>query len=242
MYRKLMIKLLDSKAFNWLAIHILPYIRFSFYYVSLRGDKYNNGYAVLKEGDIIGSIDYKKLTGAIIPKATGGILCHSAYCMGKRNPNNINDRYAAILPNSIQGNGLEMAEMTHLNFTFSDFFDICKEAERVIIFRCVDYDEEYIRRMTAEILSLRYKTYDSAFSLGVEALYCSELIYQADLNAGGRLKCSLGDLAGLGRPYISPDGLLASKNVVVIWDSENQFTGMSGEEVGNIIFKRVEKC
>jgi len=54
--------------------------------------------------------------------------------------------------------------------------------------------------------------------MGVKALYCSELVYQSDFER--RLDVNLEDLAGLGRKYISPDGLYKAKNVRVVWDSD----------------------
>jgi len=208
------------------------------YYTDLRGDKYHEGYQYLEEGHITVSIDVRKLTGVGITKVTGGISCHAAYCLGKRDQNMPFKRYAEVLPEIGHGQGLEMAEMTHLNYTYSDFYDICKEADRVIIFKCVDWDENYIKAVSHYVKSFKDALYDAAFTLGIKSLYCSELIYQADLKAGGKLQCSIEDLAGLGRPYISPDGLLVAKNVIVVWDSKGEFTGMTGPQVREIIFNK----
>lgn len=226
--------------YNYIILKIIPKIRFSVNPTSLRGDKYHEGYRALKKGMMIGTIDYSKLTGIIIPKVTGGILSHAALCVSKRDSDIPDIDYPKINPEPGQGNGLEVVEMTHLHFTFSDFFDICHESERVIIFACEDWDEVYTERLVNASLSFRIADYDGEMTLGVGALYCSELIYQADRIAGngkGRLQCDLSDLMGLGREYISPDGLLTSKNVIVIWDSKGEFTGLRGTEIKKYIFK-----
>lgn len=238
---KFLLRIMESYAYRALMKYVMPYIRFSFYYTSFRGDKYHEGYQHLQKGMVIGTIDYKKATGILIPKVTGGILSHIGYCVGKRDPQNINKNYATVRPIMGQGSGLEIVEMTHLDFTFSDFFDLCKEAERVIIFDCVDWSDEYRDEMIYKALELKYARYDSAFSLGIKSLYCSELVYQADLAAGGgiqgRLKCNIEDIMGLGQPYISPDGLLCADNVRVVWDSKGEFTGLTGPEVKKLVFR-----
>ena len=109
--------------------------------------------------------------------------------------------------------------MSHENYRKSHFFDICKESDRVVILRCKDFDKEYITRMIKKALSFSKAKYDSSFDLGIKALYCSELIYQADIEK--RLKISLEDLAGIGQPYISPTGLYKSKNCSVVFDSND---------------------
>ena len=247
MMKKLILWFMSTKLYSYLILKVIPFVRFSMYYTDFRGDKYHEGYACLKEGCMIGTIDYKKLTGILIPKVTGGILSHAAYCVAKRDPKEYDTLYATVNPVDGHGSGLEVAEMTHLHYTFSDFFDICKESDRVIIFRCLDWDELFIKRMTKRILSFRISKYDPAFKLDgspLEFLYCSEMIYQADrLENGGekpRISADVTDLMGLGRPYISPDGLLTADNVLVVWDSKGEFTGMTGNQVSEIVFGKAK--
>lgn len=168
------------------------------YYTKIRGHQYALGYSKLRPGDIILSVDKKKLTSLLVP----GTFTHASFCVYK-------------------GPSLaffEVAEMTHNNFTESYFFDICKEADRVVILRCTDFDREYTKKVVEKCLSLSASQYDVEFNLGIEALYCSELIYQSDFER--RLDLNLDDIHSLGTKYISPDGIYKAKNVKVIWDSE----------------------
>jgi hypothetical protein len=241
MKKKFLLWFIETSLYRKIILGIMPFIRFSTYYTKFRGHLYHQGYFYLKPGMMIGTIDYAKATGMIIPKVTGGILSHVGFCVGKRDPKVPDQEYARIQPMPGQGDGLEIVEMTHLNFTFSDFFDMCKESDRVIIFDCDDWDELYKKRVIEAALSMKLAKYDAAFSLGIKSLYCSELIYQSDKIAGngnGRLKCDIGDLMGLGRPYISPDGLLCSDNITVVWDSKNELNGLKGSQIKDIIFKK----
>ena len=190
-----------SNLYRWLLQSIIPYIRFTTYYPSLRGWKYQRGYNLLQPGDIILTVDRRKLTTVLI----GGEFSHAAQCVGK----NVE---------------WEISEMTHHDYTMSTFFDICKEADRVVILRCTDYDADYIQKVIERCKELRTAKYDQTFSLGVDFLYCSELNYQSDVER--RLQVNLEDLAGIGRPYISPTGLYKAKNVQIVWDSDLEIAGI----------------
>jgi hypothetical protein len=155
------------------------------------------------------AVDKRKATSLLVP----GLMTHAALCLNLR----------------AKKDACEIAEMTHNDFTRSDFFDICKEADRVLIMRCLDWDEDYINRVIKRCWELQNSKYDVAFSLGIAALYCSELVYQSDLE--NRLKVSLADIAGLGQPYISPDGLMFAKNSLCVWDSAEEFSGLIGSEI-----------
>ena len=196
MRKKLLVWLMNTEFFEWLLKNVIPYIRFTTYYTSLRGAKYHEGYDKLKPGHIILTIDKKKLTSLLIP----GSFAHAALCLSKSGPD------------------YEIAEMTHTDYTKSYFFDICKEADRVVILECLDWDHRYVRAVIDKCLEFEDAVYDVKFGFGVKALYCSELVYQSDFER--RLDVNLEDLAGLGREYISPDGLYKAKNVRVVWDSD----------------------
>jgi hypothetical protein len=56
------------------------------------------------------------------------------------------------------------------------------------------------------------------FELGVEALSCSELVYEADFER--RLDVNLEDVVGMGQLYISPTGLWHSTNTSVVIDTD----------------------
>ena len=189
---KFLIWFMDTKIYNYLLRHVIPYIRFSMYYTTFRGWKYHQGYKLLEPGDIILTQDKKKLTTLII----GGEYSHAALCVSK--------------------DGIfEVAEMTHTDYTKSCFFDICKESDKVAILRCPDWDTEYTQKVIDLCRTYEDAIYDNSFEFGVKSLYCSELVYQADFER--RLKVSLEDLAGLGRDYISPFGLFKAENVDIIW-------------------------
>jgi len=193
--QKLLLALMQSRVYKWMLINIIPYIRFTTYYTSLRGWQYQRGYKLLKSGDIILAVDRWKLTSHLIP----GTFTHAALCVAK-------------------GEEWEVSEMTHENYRQSTFFDICKESDRVVILRCSDWDTEYVQKVIDKCKSFINAQYDVDFDLnGVTALYCSELVYQSDFER--RLKVDLSDLAGIGRPYISPDDIWEARNRTLIWDS-----------------------
>lgn len=198
LYKKFLIWLMSKIIYKWLLLHVIPYIRFTTYYTSLRGWKYVRGYKLLKPGDIILTKDRKKLTSLLI----GGDVTHAALCVHKGS------------------NKYEVAEMTHNHYTKSYFFDVCKESDRVIILRCRDWSQYYTKQVIERCKTFENAKYDVGFSLGIEALYCSELVYQSDFKR--KLKVSLDDLADIGRPYIAPQDLLESKNCDVIWDSDEE--------------------
>jgi len=203
--RRPLVWLMNTRAYGWLLKHVIPYIRFTTYYTSLRGAKYREGYERLQPGHILLTLDRKKLTSLLIP----GGFAHAALCVSKLSTN---DR-PAVSPDDY-----EVAEMTHTDYTRSFFFDICKEADRVVILECTDWDPEYTAKVIAKCLEFHDAVYDVQFDFGIKALYCSELVYQADFER--RLQVNLEDLAGLGREYISPTGLRNAKNVRVVWDSD----------------------
>lgn len=198
-YRRFMMWLMGTRFYSGFVLKVLPFIRFSLYYTKIRGNQFNKGRLLLEDGDMILTIDKKKASTFIIP----GVWSHVGLFLGDSTTH-----------------GYEVAEMTHHGYTHSFFFDLCKEADRLMIVRCKDFDAEYIRTVVAECKKYDGTDYDTQFKLGVKALYCSELIYLSDIEK--RLQVSLRDLAGLNRPYLSPDGLAKAKNLEIIWDSDDE--------------------
>ena len=196
MMKRLILKLTETAPYRWLLLKVIPYIRFSMYYTSIRGWQYMDGYQRLNPGDIVLTNDKWKLTSLLIP----GEWSHAALCVSK-------------------GCDFEIAEMTHTNFTKSTFFDLCHEATRVGIFRCVDWDYGYTLKVIRQCLSFASCEYDVSFEQGPEALYCSELVVESDLEH--RLKVNNEDAMGLGMPYVSPTGISKATNIVKIWDSRD---------------------
>lgn len=191
---------MQTQFYAWLLKRVIPYVRFTTYYTSMRGWKYRRGYKLLQTGDILLALDRKKLTTLLIP----GEFSHAALCINK-------------------GSDFEVAEMTHQDFTRSTFFDICKEADRVVLLRCPAWDEDYLKTVIGNCLTFADCHYDYLFTLGVKSLYCSELVYQSDIE--NRIGARLDDLAGLGRPYISPTGLYKTMergSTILIWDSDKE--------------------
>ena len=198
LYRRLVAWVMTTKLYRWLLADIIPHIRLTTRYPRIKGDQYHRMYSALQAGDIILSADKWKLTGLLIP----GDVDHAALFIG----------------HGVVTHEVEIYEMTHKGFTQSYFFDTCKESDRVIILRCADFDAKYVEQMIAHIRKFKHVGYDQMFSLGVEALYCSELIYVADFEKRGRY--NLDDLVGLGRPYLSPQGLLSVPNFYIVYDSD----------------------
>lgn len=194
MLRWFLKRFVNTKLHYFITMKIIPYIRFTTYYTSMKGKTYHEGYRLLQAGDIILTSDSKKLTTILI----GGDYTHASLCISK------DEKF-------------ECAEMTHHDYTKSTFADICFQSDKVVILRCKDFDEEYIQKVVDKCKSLEGADYDVTFRLGNKFLYCSELVYESDFE--NRLQVSLEDLENLGRPYISPTGLYHAKNVEIVWES-----------------------
>ena len=191
--------IMKTKPFNWFLTKVFPKIRFSTYYTTMRGWKYLDGYKHLQLGDIIVTTDNKKASTVVI----GGKWAHAGFCLGL---NKNNDNY-------------ECAEMTSRNFTWSHFSDMCFEADHVAIYRCTDFDPEYINHMIDLCKSLKDAKYDNQFESVDKEFYCSELIYVIDFEQ--RLKLPTEILEATGEEYVSPTGLTLATNVYCVWDSDN---------------------
>jgi len=198
--RRALLYVTQTKVFKFILGHIIPFIRFTTYYPTFSGRQFRNGHSLLRPGDIILCADNHKLTTKLI----GGELTHAALCVGKGD---------LVM--------WETIDMTHEDCRRATFFDICKESDRVVIIRCRDWSSRYISEVITRAQNF-YDwgiKYDYEFKLGVKALYCSELIYEADI--GRHLQVKLDDVAGLGIPYISPTGLYNAANVDKIYDSND---------------------
>jgi hypothetical protein len=197
---------MQTRFYNWLLAKIIPFIRFTTYYTELRGKHYHNIYGLIRPGDIILCTDSKKLTSVLIP----GIVDHAALFVGYHND-------------------FEVCEMNHNGFTKSYVCDVWKESTRVLIIRVMTWSENYILNIIEKCLSFEGCEYDNAFELGIKKLYCSELIYQSDYM--NLMRVDLTDLAGLGRKYISPMGLLLSYDSYCVYDSDGKFDGLTGDQI-----------
>lgn len=180
--------------------NVIPFVRMSMYYTTMRGWKYHRGYKLLKPGHIILTTDKSKLSTLII----GGEFAHAGFCISKDGE-------------------FECAEMTHTNFTHSTFADMCFQADRVVIVECLAFDENYVKNvMIPKTLTFENSKYDDNFTLGLgnEFLYCSEMVLEADVEK--RMQVNLEDLIVLGRKYLSPTGLYKMSNGRIVWDSDKE--------------------
>ena len=207
--------IMKQKWYQWTMIHVVPFLRFSTYYALPSNKEFQKwgalsrrGYKHLKPGDIILTVDDKKLGSMVIGGATADhtgendfIPSHAAQCIGK-------------------GDDFEVAEMTHHHYTRSAWEDLCFEATRVVIMRCESFDDAYINDVVIPTcLGFKDKKYDLTFSMGIDTLICSELVYFADKER--RLIVNLDPILGF-KPYISPLGLYKAENCFVVWDSEKE--------------------
>ncbi len=200
--RHLLIRVMNWGLYVWFLRDIFPYIRFSLYYTKLRGRDYQRGCAILRPGDIILTRDDHKLSTLCIP----GRYPHAALCVGR-------------FKQGDSWNSYEVAEMLADGYTKSNFFDICHESDHVLILRCNDWDADYIEKVIKKCKTFDGCLYDFQFTLGVKALYCSELVYQADFER--RLKITTADALGLGIVrYVAPQDILDAPNTYVVWDSD----------------------
>jgi hypothetical protein len=117
-----------------------------------------------------------------------------------------------------KGCEFEVAEMIHTDYTRSTFFDLCKEASRVAIYRCTAWDKDYVPIVITTCLSLKDKKY--GLDAGPVFLHCSEMIPESDPEH--RLKVSNEDILGLGILYVSPTGLSKATNIRKVWDSRDE--------------------
>ena len=187
--------LMSTKFYKHMLMHIIPYIRFTTYYTKLNGKKYNAIYDIVEPGDIILTIDRKKLTTMLIP----GEFSHAGMVVNK--------------------DGIwETAEMTHNNYDKTCLYDMARQSDRIVVMR-PQLPLSVITKAIEKCKSFEGTNYDTHFSLGIEALYCSELIYES--YEDNILGIDISDLLGLGKPYISPSGLYTAKNLRVVIDSDD---------------------
>jgi hypothetical protein len=217
MFKKLLYQFLfwltGTKIYLWCMKYVMPYIRFSFYYALPENKHFKQwgalerrGYRHLQPGDLIFTVDNKKLSTIIITSATKNVANTNPYFM----PSHI-----ALCVD--KGSEFEIAEMTHLDYTKSTWEDVTRASTRVVIARVKDWDEKYINNTIIPMAkSFKNKKYDDRFEMGEASLACSELPYFADLERKAQVDLSpvVGD-----KPYITPVGWILGKNVEIIWDS-----------------------
>lgn len=212
--KQALLKLMQSKPYEYLLLHVFPRIRFSTQYAKLEGWQFQRAYEILQPGDIVLTFDGARLPSILVSKLTDGHFSHATLCIGK-------------------GCQYEIAEMIHVGYQEVTFYDICKEADRIAIIRCWDFDYRYINNILIPTCrNFKGTPYDTLFLYGVKTLYCSELPISADKEK--RLIYNDSDLAGLGRRYAAPDDLYHILNGGPVYDSNYD------KKLKNI-FSKVEK-
>lgn len=201
--RKILTFIMTREWYKHFMLRWVPFLRSPISREHISMAKIKEGLELCKLGDILVSVDETKLT-ALVP----GVFSHAALVMG------------LLTDENEKPSLVNVAEMNHNGFEVKRFGVFCSEATRVMILRCKDFDWDYAEAVAEEAYRLGNQSeYDTSFSISsVKALYCSELIYHADTEK--RLKVRLDDLLGLGRPYLSPDGLVKGENCEVVWDSQ----------------------
>jgi len=218
MMKKLKVKFLlwfmQTKLYYFIMFKLFPSLRFSTGYTLIRGWQYWMLYQVLEPSDFVLIIDYSTATGMAIRRVTGGQFSHAAMCVEK---------------NSVW----EISEMLGSGYTKSTFYDLCREADRVVILSSDLWDEKYKKAMVelCKCEEFQRAEYDVWYdmmndrkvktergSLNVPILACSELCYRSDFE--NRVKFDLEDVCGIGKPYISPQGLYDGKGMKVKADSK----------------------
>src|SRR6266498_2616908 len=75
--RRLILAFMQTSIYRYLLLRVIPFVRLTTYYTSLRGWKCQRGYGLLQPGDILCTVDRKKLTTLLIP----GEFTHTAVCV-----------------------------------------------------------------------------------------------------------------------------------------------------------------
>jgi len=191
--RRIVLFLMQTRAYRYLMRYVVPKIRFSTSYGHLTGKHYKHISDMIEPGDVIQVSDPWKLTGLLIPGW---------------------DHSELVLDD--EGNSVGChAE----GLRYSLLFDTLKECKEVRILRCKDRAWAEFAALNGAELFERNKinpiTYDLMFSLGVEALYCHELI----MFCYPMIRFDLSDAAGLGLPYLSALGIAENEAFQLVFDS-----------------------
>lgn len=148
----------------------------------------------MKPGDILISKSTYRLTNLII----GGKFSHGAVVVAKN----------------------KIAEMTANDFDVVGMDHFALGCTRIALLRFKDPPANYGQRVARKAMAYANKKYDAQFTLGVEALYCSELAYQSDFLH--KMQADLSDLVGMGRPYISPDGIYSAPGLKIVYEWKDE--------------------
>lgn len=193
--KKIYIWVASSWAWQFLLTWIIPAIRFGG--KPITDAQIQELSSVIQKGDCILLKDPKKLSHILI----GGTWSHAAICTSF-----LDDQYPVF------------GEMGHAGFQEVNIKKLVGYSTKIAVIRPKDADFTYMKLMGEEArrIGLLSIGYDFIFSLGEKSLYCSELVYLADYHK--LYQANLDDLAGLGHPYISPDGLYKAKGAKIVFE------------------------
>lgn len=195
MKRRIVLWLLDSWLVRYLMKWVIPSIRFGKRPIPEKVKRELS--LVIRAGDCILTRDPLKLSNILI----GGRWSHAAICTFML------DDFMPII-----------GEMSHSGFQELSLDNFLGYSQSVAVIRPKLASFTYRAEMATQARRLGFKAqgYDNVFTMGEKSLFCSELVYLADYM--GEYKASLEDLAGLGHPYISPDGLYKAKEAQIVFE------------------------
>lgn len=202
MKNKLRYIIIGNKLVQWLLLKVIPKIRLSTGYGRTSWDDYS---AILERalpGDIIFSADRAKISTLLIPGDWShvGIVAEKHECKCK---------IVEAVPEGVR---------------ITDLYSFCQTSDEVMLMRpyplsrsLVENQEMFDRIMRDRALfakSLVGRSYDALFSRNNQALYCAELVHEV---WGGFCRFDWSDFLGLGHPYLTPDGIAESPDLVQVY-------------------------
>ena len=184
--------IMKSKPYEWVALGVVPYIRFNTSVTDMRGKHAAKILKQARPGDFILCSDKKKLISSIVP----GNLTHAAL---------IGENHNAF-------------EMTQKNFKVEHILDILYQADYAVLCRIKGIDSDYASKMVERAKTFSDAKYDVKFEIGRDELYCTELIYHADFEH--RLEVEPSTM--FGKKRVPADDLFFAKNCEVIYSSSDK--------------------
>ena len=208
---KFLIWFMQTWIYKQLATHVFPHLRFPAWAVKgckdLTGRQFRLLHNAMQNGDWIFTVEYRYLSSRSVMKITGGEVSHCLQCVQKDHPT------------------WELGEMTHDNYTKNTLANVWRKADRIIIVDKASWSPSYRKEMAFKNMTYVNAKYDLGFDIdengktpGVPFLACSELLYHSDFKR--TVPVDLKDYAGIGRPYISPQGLLNGQGLRIKADTD----------------------
>lgn len=192
-FNSIMIYIMSSKIIEFVILHILPKFRLTTDLPLLNGNQFYKIQSLLNYGDLLFKVDEKSPSSLLI----GGMWSHVAVYIGKN----------------------QIVEMTSDGHVKSTLFDLCKGSDHVAIGR-IRASDEYISQFAGECIlyNLTVVGYDTSFDLNsFDKMYCSEMIYHADVDKVLDIKLS----SKFGYTYVSPDDVFNSSNIDIVYNSRD---------------------